>query len=146
MLVSPWVRIVRVRGHWLRLKKWCSRSSTLQCVFVARSVQREKQESWRLAQIPAFPSPAITARELGKVTDLGAQSERPDDPGTVGAVLPRSPIIESNQAHAGLDELERNGAPHRLCLPGHVDRAHATLAHRLQELVRADDRAGAFRG
>ena len=33
---------------------------------------------------------------------------------------------------------------HRLGLLGHVDRAHAPLADRLQELVRADDRAWAF--
>ena len=44
--------------------------------------------------------------------------------------------------HAGLDELERDGAPHRLGLLGHVDGAHAPLADRLEELVRADDRAG----
>ena len=44
--------------------------------------------------------------------------------------------------HAGLDELERDRPPHRLGLLGHVDRAHAPLADRLQELVRADDRAG----
>ncbi len=41
--------------------------------------------------------------------------------------------------HAGLDELERHRPPHRLRLLGHVDRAHAPLADRLKELVRADD-------
>ena len=48
--------------------------------------------------------------------------------------------------HAGLDELERDRPPHRLGLLGHVDRAHAPLADRLEQLVRADDRAGAFAG
>ena len=40
---------------------------------------------------------------------------------------------------------ERDGPPHRLGLLGHVDRAHAPLADRLQELVRADDRTGTLR-
>ena len=44
--------------------------------------------------------------------------------------------------HAGLDELQRHRAPHRLGLLGHVDRAHPTLADRLEELVGADHRAG----
>ena len=47
--------------------------------------------------------------------------------------------------HAGLDELQRDGPPHRLGLLGHVDRAHAPLADRLEEFVRADDRARAVR-
>ena len=46
--------------------------------------------------------------------------------------------------HAGLDELQRDCPPHRLGLLGHVDRAHAPFADRLQQLVRADDRAGTF--
>ena len=41
--------------------------------------------------------------------------------------------------HAGLDELERDRPPHRLGLLGHVDRAHAPFADRLEQLVRADD-------
>ena len=41
--------------------------------------------------------------------------------------------------HAGLDELQRDRAPDRLGLLGHVDRAHAAFADRLQQLVGADD-------
>jgi plasmid stabilization system protein ParE len=44
--------------------------------------------------------------------------------------------------HASLDELQRHRPPHRLGLLGHVDRAHAPLADRLEQLVRTDDRAG----
>jgi hypothetical protein len=46
--------------------------------------------------------------------------------------------------HAGLDQLDGDQALHRLgllCLP---DAAHAALADRLDELLRADHRAGAF--
>ena len=41
-----------------------------------------------------------------------------------------------------LMSFERDRPPHRLGLLGHVDRAHAPFADRLEELVRADDRAG----
>ena len=43
----------------------------------------------------------------------------------------------------GLDELQRDLAAHRLGLLGHVDRAHAPFADRLEQLVRADHRARA---
>src|SRR5207302_8690337 len=46
--------------------------------------------------------------------------------------------------HAGLDDLERDLALHRLSLFGHEDGAHAALADLLQQLVRADDRAQTF--
>ena len=46
--------------------------------------------------------------------------------------------------HARLDDLEGDLALHRLRLLGHPDYAHAAFANLLQELVRADDRAGAF--
>jgi hypothetical protein len=41
--------------------------------------------------------------------------------------------------------LGRDLAAHRFRLLGQVDQAHAALADLLQQLVRADDRAGAFR-
>ena len=44
--------------------------------------------------------------------------------------------------HAGLDDLQGDEPPHRVGLLGHVDRAHAPLADRLQELVGADDGTG----
>ena len=47
--------------------------------------------------------------------------------------------------HAGLDDLERDLAADRLLLLGHVDDAHAAFADLLQQLVRADDRAGPLR-
>ncbi len=48
--------------------------------------------------------------------------------------------------HAGLDQLDGDEALDRLGLLGHPDAAHAALADRLDELVRADHRAGALRG
>ena len=47
--------------------------------------------------------------------------------------------------HDRLDDLEGDLALHGLGLLGHVDGAHAALADLLQQLVRADDRAGSFR-
>jgi hypothetical protein len=44
--------------------------------------------------------------------------------------------------HARLDNLEGDLAANRLELLGHVDNAHAPLADLLEELVRADVRAG----
>ena len=46
--------------------------------------------------------------------------------------------------HARLDDLQSHLAAHGLGLLGHVDNAHAAFADLLQQLVRADDRAGAF--
>ena len=46
--------------------------------------------------------------------------------------------------HARLDDLERDPALDRLGLLGHEDDAHAPFADLLQQLVGADDRAGAF--
>ena len=40
--------------------------------------------------------------------------------------------------HAQLDDLERDAAPHRLLLLGHVDHAAAAFADLLQQLVAAD--------
>ena len=46
------------------------------------------------------------------------------------------------RVHAQLDDLERDQPPDRLGLLGHVDRSHAAFADLLDQLVRADDRAG----
>ena len=46
--------------------------------------------------------------------------------------------------HARLDDLQGHLAADRLLLLGHVDHAHAPFADLLQQLVAADDRAGAF--
>ena len=48
------------------------------------------------------------------------------------------------RVHAGLDDLERHLAADRLVLLGHVDDAHAPFADLLQQLVGADDCAGAL--
>jgi hypothetical protein len=47
--------------------------------------------------------------------------------------------------HAGLDDLQGDLAADGLFLLGHVDDAHAALADLLEQLVRADAVAGAFR-
>ena len=52
--------------------------------------------------------------------------------------------ITSLRVHARLDDLERDLAADRLLLLGHVDDAEAAFADLLQQLVGADDRAGAF--
>ena len=49
------------------------------------------------------------------------------------------------RVHARLDDLERDLAADRLLLLGHVDDAHAALADLLEQLVRADQRAGLLR-
>jgi hypothetical protein len=46
--------------------------------------------------------------------------------------------------HAGLDDLQGNLAANRMLLLGHVDDAHAAFADLLEQLVRAEARAGAF--
>ena len=46
--------------------------------------------------------------------------------------------------HAGLDDLQRHAAPHRPLLLGQEHHAKAPFADLLQQLVRADDRAGAL--
>ena len=48
------------------------------------------------------------------------------------------------RVHARLDDLERDRPLDRLGLLGHEDDAHAAFADLLQQLVRADDRAGAL--
>ena len=48
--------------------------------------------------------------------------------------------------HARLDDLQRDAAADRLLLLGHIDDAHAPFADLLQQLVRADLRAGTFQG
>ena len=47
--------------------------------------------------------------------------------------------------HTGLDHFERDLALNWLGLLGHPDYAHAAFADRLQQFVRADHGAGAFR-
>ena len=47
--------------------------------------------------------------------------------------------------HAQLDDLERDAAPDRLLLLGHIDHAAAAFADFLEQLVAADDRAEFFR-
>ena len=47
--------------------------------------------------------------------------------------------------HARLDDLQRHLAADRLLLLGHEDDAHAAFADLLQQLVGADERAGAAR-
>ena len=49
-----------------------------------------------------------------------------------------------SRVHARLDDLQRHLAAHGLRLLGHVDDAHAPFADLFQQLVGADDRAGAF--
>ena len=49
------------------------------------------------------------------------------------------------RVHARLDDLQRDRPLDRLGLLGHEDDAHAAFADLLQQLVRADDRAGALR-
>jgi hypothetical protein len=61
-----------------------------------------------------------------------------------GLALGLEPGDDLLGVHAGLDHLEGNLAADRVSLLGHEDRAHAALADLLEELVRADDRAGAF--
>ena len=46
------------------------------------------------------------------------------------------------RVHARLDDLQRDGPLDRLGLLGHEHDAHAAFADLLQQLVRADDRAG----
>jgi hypothetical protein len=46
--------------------------------------------------------------------------------------------------HPGFDEFQRDHAPDRVRLLGHVHGAHASFADLLEELVRADRRAGLF--
>jgi hypothetical protein len=48
------------------------------------------------------------------------------------------------RVHAGLDDLQRDETFDRLGLLGHPDGPHAALADLLDQLVRADQRAGAF--
>ena len=58
-----------------------------------------------------------------------------------GLPLGLEPGEDLAAVHARLDDLERDHAPHRPRLLGHVDRAHAPFADLLQQLVWADDRA-----
>jgi hypothetical protein len=48
--------------------------------------------------------------------------------------------------HAGLEDLERDLAAHRLGLVSHEDQPHAARTDLLQQLVRPDHRAGALDG
>ncbi len=84
--------------------------------------------------------------EVGTARVGGAGVEDLGDVGVVhqgqGLAFGPEPGQDLAAVHAGLDELQRDRPPHRLGLLGHVDRAHAPLADRLEQLVRADDRAG----
>ncbi len=86
--------------------------------------------------------------EVGPAGVGGAGVEDPGDVRVVhqgqGLALGAEPRQHLPRVHAGLDELECDGAPHRLGLLRHVDRAHTPLTDGLQELVRADDDAWAF--
>ena len=88
--------------------------------------------------------------EIGSAVIGGSGVE---DLGDIGVVhqsegLPLGPEPGQHLAavHAGLDELQRDRPPHRLGLFGHEDGAHAPLADRLKELVRADAAARALDG
>ena len=63
-----------------------------------------------------------------------------------GLALGLEPGEHLAAVHPGLDELQRNRAPHWLGLLGHVDGAHAALADGLEEPVRADVRTSVFGG
>ena len=52
--------------------------------------------------------------------------------------------IDLPRVHPRLDDLQRDGPLDRLGLLGHEHHAHAAFADLLQQLVRADDRAGAL--
>ncbi len=74
-----------------------------------------------------------------------------EDAGDVGVVHHRERLALGFEAgdhlagvHAGLDDFQGDGALDRVRLFGHKDDAHAAFADLLQELVCADDRAGAF--
>src|SRR5579864_660187 len=86
--------------------------------------------------------------EVGTASVRGAGIE---DLGDVGMIHQGQRLALSSEAgedlaavHARLDELQRDRPPYRMGLLGHVDRAHAAFADRLQELVGADDRAEAL--
>jgi hypothetical protein len=81
----------------------------------------------------------------------GAGVEDPRDVGVVhqGQRLPLrlEPRDHLTRIHPGLDDLQRHQPLHRRRLLGEVDGAHAPLADRLQQLVRADPRGvGGARG
>ena len=61
-----------------------------------------------------------------------------------GLPLGLEPGDDLATVHARLDDLERDLALHGVRLLGHVDGAHAPFADLLQQLVRADLRAGGF--
>ena len=86
--------------------------------------------------------------EVGAARVGGAGVE---DLGDVGVVHQRQGLAFGLEAgddlagvHARLDDLQRHPAADRVRLLGHEDDAHAPLADRLQQLVGADDRAGAL--
>ena len=86
--------------------------------------------------------------EVGPAGLGGAGVEHPGDVGVVHQrqrlPLGLEPGDDLLRVHARLDDLQRHLAAHGLGLLGHVDDAHAPFADLLQQLVRADDRAGAF--
>ena len=78
---------------------------------------------------------APASRTLG---DIGMVHQRQ------GLALGLEPGDDLLRIHPRLDDLQSHPAAHRLGLLGHVDDAHAPLADLLEQLVRANDRAGAF--
>ena len=87
--------------------------------------------------------------EVRPATAGGAAVQHAGDVGVVhqGQRLPLG--LEAGDdlpgVHARLDQLDGDQALDRLGLLGHPDAAHAAFADLLDELVRADHRAGAFR-
>ena len=86
--------------------------------------------------------------EVGTAGFGCAGVEHPGDVGVVhhgqGLALGLEPGDDLFRVHPRLDDLQSHLAAHGALLLGHVDDAHAPLADLLQQLVRADDRAGAF--
>jgi hypothetical protein len=72
----------------------------------------------------------------------------PGDVGTVhqgqGLALGLEPGDDLAAVHAGFDEVQRHRAAHGRGLFGQIHDAHAPFADFFQQLVRADDRAGAI--
>ena len=88
--------------------------------------------------------------EVGAAGGGGAGVEDAGDVGVVhhgqGLALGLEAGDDVLRVHAGLDDLERDAAADGLELLGHVDDAHAALADLFEQLVGADEGAGALGG